>query len=403
MDATEVANADGLIARDGIVSRECPRVAGSMTQLVLVGVGHTHVHVIDQWRRSPIVGAQLTCVSPHPFATYSGMLPAVLAGQVSKDAMQIDLAALCASAGARLVVASATGLDPIARQVQLDGLEPLPYDVVSLGVGSVPAFDDVRVDDPSVVVQVKPMQTFLERLAAAVRRRGTAITRPLRLAIVGGGAAGVELALCAPRFISRVCGAGDIRCVLVTSDGILDRSQPGTTVRALTALTRRGVVVRERCRVRAVTAGALVLDEGPWVPIDVALWVTSATAPSFLRDTGLPVDDRGFLRTDATLRTIAESPVFAVGDAGSINGISMPKAGVHAVRQGPVLWTNLRRAIQQRPLDAYKPPRSFLKLLNTGDGAAIGEWRRWSFEGRLAWQLKSWIDRRFVGRFQRAP
>lgn len=398
-----MVNAGARSARDGLASRESPRADGSMTQIVLVGAGHTHAHVLAQWRRSPIAAARLTCVTAHPTASYSGMLPAVLAGQVPPAAMHIDLSALCASAGADLVVASASGLDPAKRCVLLEGHEPVPFDVVSVGVGSVPAFDDVRVDDAAIVVPVKPMQTFLERLATAARRRDARAGRPLRLAVVGGGAAGVELALCAPHFISRVCGVDDTRCVLLTNRGLLDGSNPQTVVRAMTALTRRGVVVRERCRVRAVTAGALNLDDGSEVPIDVAIWVTSATGPSFLRDTGLPVDDRGFLRTDATLRTVAGSPVFAVGDAGSIDGIAMPKAGVHAVRQGPVLWTNLRRTLQGRPLAPDRPQHAFLKLLNTGDGRAIGEWHGWSFEGRIAWLLKSWIDRRFVRRFQPTP
>jgi selenide, water dikinase len=371
-----------------------------MKHIVLVGAGHTHLHILDCWRRSPIRGAQLTCVSPYPVATYSGMLPGVLAGQFAPRAMQIDLEALCADAGARLVVASATGIDPAGRRVRIQGFDPLPYDVVSLGVGSVPSFDGVRVDDEAAVVPVKPMQTFLERLAAAVRSRDTAGTRPLRLAIVGGGAAGVELALCAPRFISRTCGARDIRCVLVTRGGILDGSQPRTVARAMGALTRRGVELRTHCRVSAVSEGTLVLEDGARVPVDVAIWVTGATATAFLRDTGLPVDDRGFLRTHATLQTVADSPVFAVGDTGSIDEVTVPKAGVHAVRQGPVLWTNLRRTLEGRPLETYTPQRSFLRLLNTGDGRAIGEWRGWSFEGRLAWQLKTWIDRRFVSRFR---
>ncbi len=161
-------------------SRSSPlRALTPMKQIVLVGAGHTHAYVLSRWRRSPISGAQLTCVSPYRFATYSGMLPGMLAGQFERVAMEIDLAVLCASAGVRLIVAEASGLDVGGQRVLLDGAVPEQYDVVSVGVGSVPSLDGVRIDAPSAFVPVKPIQTFIARLTAAVTIHGPAGTRPL--------------------------------------------------------------------------------------------------------------------------------------------------------------------------------------------------------------------------------
>lgn len=372
-----------------------------MKQIVLVGAGHTHAYVLSRWRRSPIRGAQLTCVSQFPVATYSGMLPAALAGLVPPGTLQIDLVALCAAAGARLVVARAAGVDVAAQQLALEDGTTLPFDVLSVGVGSVPDSDGVDVEPTSMRVDVKPMQTFLERLSAVVTRsapRG----RPMHIAVVGGGAAGVELALCAPRHIASLTGELDARCLLVTAGRVLDGSRAATAERARAALARRGVIVREHTRVAAVGSDHLAFTDGTSAPVDVAIWVTAAVAGPFLRQTGLPTDPRGFPRTTDALQSVARVPVFAVGDAGTIDGVDIPKAGVHAVRQGPVLWANLRRLLEGRVLRRYAPPRTFLKLLNTGDGAAIGEWRGWTFEGRAAGALKTWIDGRFVRRY-RAP
>lgn len=370
-----------------------------MKQIVLVGAGHTHAYVLSRWRRSPIRGAQLTCVSQFPVATYSGMLPAALAGLVPPGAMQIDLVALCAAAGARLVVARAAGVDVAAQQLALEDGTTLPFDVLSVGVGSVPDSDAVDVEPTSMRVDVKPMQTFLERLSAVVTRsapRG----RPMHVAVVGGGAAGVELALCAPRHIASLTGESDARCLLVTAGRILDGSRAATAERARAALARRGVIVREHTRVAAVGSDHLAFTDGTSAPVDAAIWVTAAVAGPFLRQTDLPVDHRGFLRTTDTLQSVARVPVFAVGDAGTIDGVDSPKAGVHAVRQGPVLWSNLLRVVEGRTLRRYAPQRTFLKLLNIGDGAAIGEWRGWTFEGRAAGALKTWIDGRFVRRYR---
>jgi hypothetical protein len=115
---------------------------------------------------------------------------------------------------------------------------------------------------------------------------------------------------------------------------------------------------------------------------------------------GLPLDEEGFLLTEATLKTTADAPVFAVGDAGTIRNQPVPKAGVYAVRQGPVLWENLRRALRGEPLKPYRPQQRFLKLLNRGDGTALGEYGQTSFEGAWAWRLKDWIDVRFVEKYQ---
>lgn len=370
-----------------------------MKQIVLVGAGHTHAYVLSRWRRTPIPGVQLTCVSQYPVATYSGMLPAVLAGLVPPDAMQIDLAALCAAAGARLVVARASGLDVATLHLALEDGTTVPFDVLSVGVGSVPDVDGVDVAPTSMRVDVKPMQTFLERLSAAVTRR-TSRGRPMHVAVVGGGAAGVELALCAPRHIASLTGESDARCLLVTAGRVLDGSRAATAERARAALARRGVTVREHTRVAAVGSDHLAFTDGTSAPVDVAIWVTAAVASPLLRQTGLPTDPRGFLRTTDALLSVARVPVFAVGDAGTIDGVDIPKAGVHAVRQGPVLWANLRRLLVGRVLRRYAPQPTFLKLLNTGDGAAIGEWRDWTFEGRAAGALKTWIDRRFIRRYQ---
>ena len=77
-----------------------------------------------------------------------------------------------------------------------------------------------------------------------------------------------------------------------------------------------------------------------------------------------------------------------------------PKAGVYAVRQGPYIADNLRRAVAGRPLRRYRPQPDFLTLLNLGDGKALGaKWGR-SFEGRWVMRLKDRIDRKFMRMFQ---
>jgi len=371
--------------------------------VVLLGIGHTNAHVLRAWRSAPIPQVRLTCVSPFPVATYSGMLPGVLAGQYAPSMMEIDLARLCAAAGARLVVGEATGLDADRRRLHLLDGSFLGFDALSIGIGSVPSFRGVDLRSRNAIVAAKPTQTLLARLGARLRTVGEVRGRGLlKVAVVGGGAAGVELALCLPPFIRAEVLPGTRLALALISGGptLLPGSQAATARRVRAALARRDVAVHVDRRVVRVDDAGLHLDDTTVVAADVIVWVTGAAPPPLLSALGLPTGEDGFLATDATLRSIGAESVFAVGDTGTIRGAGRAKAGVYAVRQGPVLWRNLRHFLAGAPMDGYRPQASFLKLLNTGDGRAIAEWRGLSFEGRTAWRLKDHIDRSFIARYQ---
>src|SRR5262245_31381055 len=132
-------------------------------EVVLWGMGHTNLHVARMWRRSPIPNARLSCVSNPPVSTYSGMLPGVLAGQERRERMEIDLERFCTSVGARLIQGDVSGLDLARRQLLLEGGPTLRFDVLSIGIGSVPSREGVE-ELGDVVLAIKPMPTFLDRL-----------------------------------------------------------------------------------------------------------------------------------------------------------------------------------------------------------------------------------------------
>lgn len=362
--------------------------------IVLLGVGHTNAYVLRMWRMAPVADARLTCVSNFPVATYSGMLPGVLAGQYPPERMQIDLVRLCAAAGARLIISEVTGLDTGNRQLLFADRPPLPFDVLSIGIGSVPTRKGVKTD--CTLLEIKPMQTFLQRLNTRLDElRARIADRPLRATIVGAGAGGVEIAFC---LSARIAGA---ELTLVSANGdVPNGTTSGTQKRVHRELENRGVHIITNRRVTEVNNGTLRLDNGDSIPADLVLWATGASPPPLLENLPLPKDERGFLSTRPTLQTTADLPIFVVGDTGTIEGEELPKAGVYAVREGPVLWENMQRTLAGKPLQRYVPQRSFLKLLNTGDGGAIAEYKGFSFHGRWCWKLKDFIDGRFMDKYQ---
>jgi NADH dehydrogenase FAD-containing subunit len=175
--------------------------------------------------------------------------------------------------------------------------------------------------------------------------------------------------------------------------------------RAREVLAARGVAVRTGTPVERVEAGAAVLGGrggGERLAADEVVWVTGAVALPFLRESGLPVDDRGFLLVDRALRSVGDPRVLAAGDCATlVDRPELAKAGVYAVREAPVLWRSLAAALGGGEPPRYEPQSSFLALVNTGDGRALLRWGRLVAHGRWAWWLKDWIDRRFMRRYQR--
>ncbi|QDT10054.1 selenide, water dikinase SelD [Planctomycetes bacterium K23_9] len=364
--------------------------------IVLVGVGHTNAHIVRMWGMDPIPDTDLTCISDFPIATYSGMMPAVLARQVPPDQMQIDLVRLCESVGARLILGNVRGVDHHKREVLMDDHPPIAFDALSIGIGSVPTTNHVDIASDSLI-KIKPMQTFMQRLADQVRRVEKDATQDnLKIAIVGSGVAGVEISLCLPNFLKEHSERRfDLR-IVTRSKQVLPSVSDSMRKKALAKIQQRGIEVTTGQTVVGVTPQGIQLDNGSLLHADIVIWATGASAPDALERFALPTDDRGFLLTDATLRSTSGKPCFAVGDTGTIVSQNLPKAGVYAVRQGPVLWQNLRRLLRGQDLTTYRPQRSFLKLLNCGDSTAIGQWKFLSFSGRWVMGLKHRIDSNFM-------
>lgn len=371
--------------------------------IVLVGGGHTHVQVMTAFGMKPEPGTRLTLVTDRLTTPYSGMLPGHVAGFYSEDEMHIDLARLARATGTRLIHARAIGLDRPARQILLHNRPPLSYDTLSLNVGITPDLSGIAGAEEHGVA-VKPISSFLGRLDGLLAR-AMQVDGPRRFAVVGGGAAGVELAFALRTRLDGLARQGGHRpefctVTLVSAGPILASLNAGIRRRATDALARRSIAIVPDFTAIALDQTALTAADGRTLPIDAALFSTAARAPGWLGDTDLQLADDGSVLTRRTFQVISDDAVFAVGDCARIAGDARPKAGVFAVRQGPVLAANLRARSRGEPLAEHRAQRDYLALLMTGDGSAIAGRGRWfSAQGALVWRWKDAIDRRFMAMF----
>jgi selenide,water dikinase len=106
-----------------------------MQDLVLIGGGHAHVHVLKAFGERPPQAVRVTLIGRDVETPYSGMIPGFVAGCYSFEECHIDLARLCARSGVRLIHAEAIGLDRARRHVQLKDRPAVPYDLLSIDVG----------------------------------------------------------------------------------------------------------------------------------------------------------------------------------------------------------------------------------------------------------------------------
>jgi selenide, water dikinase len=403
----------------------------SRVRLLLVGGGHAHVYLLDALTRAPIPGLELTVLSPFPHHHYSGMVPGYLAGQYGEPELRFDLEGMVKRAGGLWVQGWATGLrrgdlrhpdaDGVVEGTSERGDLVLPFDLASIDVGSVP----VGVEIPGVRAfarTVRPMSRAVElreALDAVLASRVSTLEDPVRVAVVGGGSAGFEVALALHR---RIADQGCSPSVFLIERGprILPDFSATFRARAMHILKSSGIEVLLDTSVRAVHADRVDLEadpvdlEGRSVPVDLVAWMTGAAPPPFLVASDLPRspgDGRngapGFFLVDETLRSIDGAPVWGAGDCIALEGAPwMGRAGVYAVRQSPILEANLRSAAAARlgiphpPPKTFRPQRSFLSLQNTADGRALLRWKGVVAHTRWAMRLKDRIDRGFMRRYE---
>jgi pyridine nucleotide-disulfide oxidoreductase family protein len=359
--------------------------------LLLLGGGHAHVHVLKALAAQPMPGSLVTLITPHDDLLYSGMVPGWVAGHYQLEECAIPLRPLARAAGADFELGVACGIDTVSRHVQLADGREVRYDVLSLDTG--PVMDrDALPGAREHGVFVRPIEHFTKLWDSIVLLAGE---RSLCIVVIGGGAAGVELAMAVQYRLGERA-----RVSLVTGGGapLVDHPR-GAQIRAQRALRRLNITEFDDVCVE-VTATQVVLRSGARLACDAPIVAIGTSAPRWLAQSGLALDEHGFVATGPTLQSISHPQVFGAGDVASRADAVLPKSGVYAVRAGLPLALNLRRFIAAGEVQPYHPKPKALNLLSCGRRYAIASWGSVAFGGRWVWYWKDHIDRTFVQGFR---
>ena len=395
--------------------------------IVLLGGGHSHVEVIKRFAMSPLSGVRINLVTPDLMASYSGMLPGTIAGHYSPEQSHIDLRRLCQFANVRLYHSRAEGINWQNSSVLCQGHPAIPFDVLSIDIGSTPNTAPIK-GAAEHAIAVKPVSKFLSYWDK-IKQQAVAQQSPVRIVIVGAGAGGVELCLAMQHALAQRLAQQGLANQGLANQGLANQGLASDKVsftlvsdqarvlashalavgeRLSDLMQQRRIELLTSARVEQINQHQIVYckaNEFGQLDYDVVILTTQAQAAPWLRDTGLTLDENGFIKVNQYLQSISHPQLFAAGDIASLVDYKLAKSGVYAVRQGPFLAANLRRYCEHKPLKPYRPQRRTLALISTGDKQAVASWGKVAMvrQGKRLWQFKDWLDRRWLRRYQELP
>jgi len=373
------------------VTSPIDRGTGQST-IVLIGAGHAHLHVLKNAELFHRLGIRLVLIAPACF-DYSGLATGVLSGALPPGENTLDIAQLAAAHRVAHHVTEARDIDFKENFVRLADGAPVPFDLLSLNVGSVVADPSDLAALPGVVT-VKPLSQLAD-LRRQIETAASAGDACPAIVVAGSGPSAFEIA-------AGIAGLSERRGIapLITVVGPVtdaDWAPRGALDAVTRRLARRGVRFFEG-RVTGRTAVSCQLATGEQLPCDILVLATGLRGGSLAAACGLPVDGHGRLRVTNHLCSVAAENVFASGDCSVIVGDERPALGVFGVRAGPVLVHNLCAAAQGNMLSPYRPQSRWLSVLDLGDRTGLALYGDVWWLGRPQLWLKRWLDRRFLER-----
>lgn len=361
--------------------------------LILIGGGHAHVSVLRSFGIKPIPGLRITLISDVLDAPYSGMLPGFVEKSWQFNDMHIHLPSLCQFASARLIHAQVEDIDLSKQQISIRNHAPMTYDFLSLNSGAVPDLSSIPGADEHAIT-VKPISHFLEQLP-------TDLSGKTQFSVIGGGAAGSELALALRKRYQDRGSALSIQ-LFSRADRLVPQAPRRVSKVIEKACERQHITIHHEADVTSIKKAAVTTSTASYAS-DFHFIVTGVKPAKWVHRLSCSQDESGFILTRKTLQLKEYDNVFAAGDIAQIEGESRPKAGVFAVRAGPILAKNIRNLLEGQSLFHYHPQTHYLAIIGLSNAEAIAYRGSLAFKGKWVWLLKKWIDKKFMDKFNILP
>jgi NADH dehydrogenase len=382
-------------------------------KILIVGGGYAGFYTA--WKLEKLLAkgeAEVTVVDPRPYMTYQPFLPEIAAGAIDPRHALVPLRQHLTRT--EVITASVTGIDHKNKTATItptvgEAWEYV-YDQIVVTAGSVsrtfpiPGVADQAIGmkniEEAIFVRDRILTNFDK--AAALPKGDPRRERLLTFVVVGGGFAGIEI----------FGEMRDFATALVKDYAQIDfdethfhlieamgRIMPEVSVKTAQKVVRqyaeRGAQIHLDTQLSSAVDGTIVLSTGESFETDLIVWTAGVMATPMLRNTDLPLEERGRLRVQADLRVIDDNGVVAdawgAGDVSAVpdlsgfgvQGFCVPNAQ-HAVRQGKRMSKNIVATLRgEQTVDYFHKPAGAVAGLGLGKGAF--QMGKLGFTGPLAW------------------
>ena len=363
--------------------------------LALVGGGHAHLTVLLNIPRFVRRGHRVTLIGPSPYHYYSGMGPGMLSGIYSPREVRFHVKKMVEDRGGIFVEDRVIQINPGQRTLNLQSGKEIDYDVVSFNTGSEVPLKSLVPAPRENIVPVKPVFNLLQARRRIIPKLKE---KEMVFVVLGGGPAGLEVTANLWRLVQD--SRGKARIALIAGSRLLGGLSDRVRTMALASLSSRGVTVIEGKHGKEMTGEEIRLNDGSSHPFDFAFIALGVQPSSIFGDSGIPAGPDGGLLVNPYLQSVAQPEMFGGGDCINLAERPLAKVGVYAVRQNPILLHNLLAALERKEMQAFTPQKDYMLIFNMGNGRGILWKKNFVWEGRMAFWLKDYIDRKFMQKFQ---
>ncbi len=360
-------------------------------RLVLAGAGYTNLHILKDLIQHHWPNLEVMLITPNTEQIHSCSMSNYLSGYEDKAKCMLNVSEIARAAKAEFVQDKLVNINAACREIVMESGKTISYDVLSLAVGA--GIESAYLEsDAYKVINARPFEDFIAKyneMLNSFSRHSKA-----RIAVLGGGASGLELALITHFRLSRLVDIRNIKITLITGDGFIPNWANDTQLLAKQILFDRRINLVEG-KAYAGKNG-LVLANGDLLPVDFVIVATNVKPLNWFSQCNLSLCKDGFFAINGNYQTLTNRSIFASGDCATRLDFSQPRTAIYAINAASFVSQNVHRRIQEKTLISHNPPKRVIDFVATGYKEALLNWGAFTACGYWVWRWKTWRDKKFL-------
>lgn len=361
-------------------------------QLVLIGAGHGNLHLIKNASILQQRKYEITLISPTDF-NYNGVAPGILGTRYPDGFGKIPCQCHLDKVGGRYYQNEVTRINVKERMLFLKDKKSIQFDYLSINIGGRVPINEINGTSRSTFPTrpVEHLWQFNNKLRTLLRKK----PKTIAITVIGGGAAGVEVAGNVHQLI-KSRGIIPVISIITRGKTLLPQFPTKASLKVLNSFQKRGIEVKLECEVKELKEKQAILSSKIKLPFDLCIMATGIRPNKLETQETLQTTNTGEIIVNAYLQSIDHPNIFASGDCSYFEPQPLWKSGFHAINQGPILLKNLIAISKGLKLHEYKPTKRIQTALYLGDGTGLLIIGKFSYLGKLSFIIKNYIERRYI-------